>query len=105
MRSFSRFAAGALIALALGAVSCHSNAHGYQDLPHVIRIESRPAGAEMTVQKNKMFFTLPSDVEMGLSGSDVITVRKNGYHTYRGPIGELPKSGQNTFLVVLRPVE
>lgn len=95
-----------LAAVSIGSLQgcAHSNAHGYQDLPHVFRLESKPVGAQMKIVGRNMFFNLPADIELSLRPDEIIHVSKEGYHTFRGRVGELPRGAQNNYFVILRPI-
>ena len=97
---------GAILFGVVALAGCaHRNADGYQDLPHVIRIESMPTGAQMTIVGRKLFYTLPADIELKLRPDEMIHVRLEGYHTFRGRLSELPKSSLDTYFVKLSPIE
>jgi hypothetical protein len=107
-RAVARVTALALFVALVGALASsgckiHHSAHGYQDLPHVIRITSMPSGATLILPERGLSLITPADVELKLTRIEPVRVEKKGYETFEGVLGDVPQVARNTYRVDLVP--
>jgi hypothetical protein len=86
----------------LSACTVYKNAHGYQNQPHVIRIETEPAGAQLRLPRHNLILVTPVDIERSMSLSDDIEITKEGYQPFRGQLRDIPQVALDTYHVKLQ---
>jgi hypothetical protein len=89
----TRLALAMILALALAAGSMT----GCSSDPKVTRIETEPPEAELRIGSSKQMYYTPADVAQDVDPDDEITIRKKGYATYRGPLGDLQQVAEKTY--------
>jgi len=93
----------ALLAMPLWGCKTYRNPHGLQDHPTIIRIVTIPEGAELKLVKYNLLFTTPADIELEVLPEDEVLITKDGYHTFRGSLADIPQIALDTYRVKLQP--
>jgi len=96
-----------LVLTILSGCQIHRNAHGYQATPPISSLTSVPQGARVVIDIpsiRKLELTTPCDLPTELRKHHMISVTKEGYLPWKGPIGELPQTARATYKVTLQPI-
>lgn len=94
-----------LTAVSLSGCKSHKNPHGWQNLPHVIRIVTEPEGAELKLPGYNLLLITPADIERKIGPDDTLVITKEGYLPFRGSLADMPQIALNTYRVKLQPVQ
>ena len=93
----------AVCAAAVVFLGCHyNNPHGDQGLPPVTRLITEPSGATLYVERLNLVLETPCDLPHTIYGTDVVSISKDGYLPYRGPLRDLPQVARATYKCELR---
>lgn len=93
-----------VLAVALPSGCGYSNPHGRQDTPPILRIRTVPSGAIVILEEMNLKLTSPCDLPTELDPDDEISVSKDGYLPYKGPLGGLREIARGTYEIELKPV-
>jgi hypothetical protein len=100
-------AAALLAAFLACGCTVYRNPHGPQDTPPVIRLTTVPEETLVELTTPGLGYqqlTGSCDLPAGVAKTTVITVSKDGYHPWTGPISALPQTGRWTYKVELKPL-
>lgn len=74
------------------AGACHySNSHDSQALAPVTRLSTYPVGATVNVPDLNLQLTTPCDFDERVDLDTALTIRKEGYVTWSGKLGDIPE--------------
>jgi hypothetical protein len=89
-------AAAVTLLLALGACF-YDNPHGSQGLAPVTRLSTYPVGATVSVPQFNLQLVTPCDLDERVTQYTELEVRKDGYATWRGTLGDIPQVAQGSY--------
>ena len=94
-----------IVLLAFLAAGCsYSNSTSTQDSPPTSFLHTNPRGCTVLIVEQNLMLRTPCELNYDVAPDDEIEVRKDGYRTWRGTLGDLPRTADRTYRLELEPL-